>query len=173
MSTLLFFLLLLLSAAAAKSICSRVLRRETSERETNSTRFSMHFTVIVGLFFAFGTGDSSSSTASQTPPPTSLQSDASAAATALLAVQKPQLQHVALLFRHTVRAPRVFPPNDSLLRPDLFPRGVERSTRQGLLATRNATLVWREWYKDFLKGESTMERVSTSNSNTSNQGENP
>ncbi|XP_028967265.1 uncharacterized protein LOC114828219 [Galendromus occidentalis] len=110
----------------------------------------MRFTVIVGLFFAFGTGDSENQRVSS--PQTSPQSDA-AAAVARLTVQKPELQHVALLFRHTVRAPRVFPPNDSLLRPDLFPRGVERSTREGLLATRNTTLVWREWYKDFLTGD--------------------
>lgn len=106
----------------------------------------MHSAVIIGLIVVFGTTGEPSSADSQ---PTQARSDAAAK----LTVPKPQLQHVALLFRHTVRAPRVFPPNDSLLRPEFFPRGGERSTREGLIATRNATLVWREWYKDFLKGE--------------------
>lgn len=61
-----------------------------------------------------------------------------------------ELIHVVILFRHTVRAPRAFPTSDPLLREELFPRGVERSTRKGLEATRNASLVWRSWYKDFL-----------------------
>ena len=110
----------------------------------------MHFAVIVGLIVAFGTGDSSSKSNHKASSEAG-KSDA----TVQLAVPKPQLQHVAVLFRHTVRAPRVFPPNDSLLRPELFPRGVERSTREGLIATRNATLEWRGWYKDFLEGQST------------------
>ncbi|OQR79337.1 hypothetical protein BIW11_05808, partial [Tropilaelaps mercedesae] len=40
-----------------------------------------------------------------------------------------RLLHVALLIRHTVRAPRAFPTSDTLLKPQLFPRGAERSTR--------------------------------------------
>lgn len=103
--------------------------------------------MVVGLVVVFGPGRLATDV-----PQTHEPHEASEPA-APLTVSKPQLQHVALLFRHTVRAPRVFPSKDSLLRPELFPRGVERSTRQGLIATRNATLVWREWYKDFLTGE--------------------
>lgn len=73
-----------------------------------------------------------------------------------------ELVHVALLFRHTVRAPRIFPTADPLLRPELFPRGIERSTRKGLEATRNVSLIWKTWYKDFLRGTSQVNIVSYS-----------
>lgn len=73
---------------------------------------------------------------------------------------EPQLVHAAVLFRHTVRAPRVFPPNDPLLKPELFPSGVERSTPRGLKAAREAALVWREWYKHYLTGEPIISRLS-------------
>ncbi|XP_022643480.1 uncharacterized protein LOC111242851 isoform X2 [Varroa destructor] len=64
----------------------------------------------------------------------------------------PKLIHVALLFRHTVRAPRLLPISDPLLRLESFPRGLVRSTRKGLQAARNTSLIWKDWYKNFLTG---------------------
>ncbi|XP_003747326.1 prostatic acid phosphatase-like [Galendromus occidentalis] len=63
------------------------------------------------------------------------------------------LRHIAVVHRHTARAPQKFPENDPYLRPALYPRGAGKSTLLGLQQAHVVGRMWKSWWRPrFLSG---------------------